>query len=87
MKKHHVLMIERNEEGDIVAGHEVANNEWAKGRRRGWTFATPEEQAAYQQMQAEAANAANMPAEEEAEAEPEAKPAAKKPAAKKGADE
>jgi hypothetical protein len=54
MKAHHILMIERDKKGDIVAGHEVPNNEWARCRRKGWDFATAEEKLAYTAMQAEA---------------------------------
>jgi len=71
MRNHHILMLERDADGEIVAGHEVPNNEWARCRRKGWDFATAEEILAYQQMQVDAAadKAARMsdstPAKEE----------------------
>lgn len=82
MRAHHVLMIENDEDGKPIAAHEVPNNEWARCRRKGWEFATAEQQAQYAQERAEAVNAAAVAdAEAKAEAEAEApKKRGRKPA-------
>lgn len=65
MRAHHVLMIENDDKGKPIAAHEVPNNEWARCRRKGWEFATAEQQAQYAVERAEAASAANAPPEAE----------------------
>lgn len=67
MQAHHTLMVKLSEDGKEVVDHkEIPNNEWARYRRTGWEFATPEMVVDYNAMRVAKAEAANEAAKNRA---------------------
>ncbi len=89
MQAHHTLMVKVDKDGEIVDHKSIPNNEWAKYRRTGWVFATPEMVKEYESMMAERASSAEEEKQarqrEAADNETGDGPVAKKPASKKSA--
>lgn len=70
MQPHHTLMVKLSKDGTEIVDHkEIPNNEWAKYRRTGWEFATPEMVTDYIAMGVERAEQAVKDAESKASAE------------------
>ncbi len=63
MQPHHTLMVKLEGAGknaEIVDHKAIPNNEWAKYRRSGWEFATPDQVKDYEKMVAEQATSAEQ---------------------------